>query len=145
MTIVALFGATGQIGRAILAALIATRAHEVIQLVHPHSVQKAKDAVKELDAEDTVTTVSLDVCECSVEELHPVLCGIEVVVSALNGKALGAQEKIQDGAAKAGVGRFYPSEYGMHNIYHTPEGYGYLHPVCHHAHKTRLVGILTGV
>lgn len=130
MTKVALFGATGQIGQAILRALVIANSHEVIQLVHPHSLDKAKAMVKELEAEDRMSTVAVDVCECSVDELHPVLSGVEVVVSALNGKALDVQHKIQEAAARAGVRRFYPSEYGMHHIYHSPDGYGYVHPVC---------------
>ncbi|PLB50036.1 NAD(P)-binding protein [Aspergillus steynii IBT 23096] len=129
MTKVALLGATGQIGQAILRALASAKSHEIVQLVHPHSVEKAKAVVKELEAGDRVTTVTVDVCECSVDELQPVLSGVEVIVSALNGKALEAQEKVQDAGARAGVRKIYPSEYGIHHIYHSLDGYGYVHPV----------------
>ncbi|KAI2486253.1 NAD-binding protein [Pyrenophora tritici-repentis] len=36
---------------------------------------------------------------------------------------------IQDAAADAGVKRFYPSEYGFHQIYRKPnDPMGYIHP-----------------
>jgi hypothetical protein len=51
------------------------------------------------------------------------------VVSALNGPALKAQATIQDAAADAGVKRFYPSEFGFHQIYRKPnDPMGYIHP-----------------
>jgi hypothetical protein len=51
------------------------------------------------------------------------------VISALNGPALETQGTIQDAAADAGVQRFYPSEYGFHQIYRKPDDpMGYIHP-----------------
>lgn len=44
------------------------------------------------------------------DELATALEGVDVVVSALNGRALESQVDIQDAAVDASVKRFYPSE-----------------------------------
>ncbi|KAL4923160.1 uncharacterized protein BDV17DRAFT_296623 [Aspergillus undulatus] len=128
MTKIALFGSTGQIGRSILFALLKTTPHSVIQVVRPESESKAKDVDVKPDQKQRLTTISLDPIKASEDELVSVLNGVEIVISALNGKALAAQGKIQDAADKAGVKRFYPSEYGMHHLYTDDQGRGVLHP-----------------
>ncbi|KAL4912343.1 hypothetical protein BDW62DRAFT_216431 [Aspergillus aurantiobrunneus] len=124
---VAVFGPTGQIGRSIVRALL-TNAYEVVQVVRPVSESKARDIDVHPTSKRRLTTVALDPLDATMDELASALDGVEVVVSALNGKALEAQGKIQDAADKAGVRRFYPSEYGMHHIYTDEKGYGVLHP-----------------
>lgn len=65
----------------------------------------------------------------SRSELAKDLEGVDAVVSALNGSALEAQATIQDAAADTGVKRFYPSEFGFHQIYRKPnDPMGYIHP-----------------
>lgn len=122
MTRVAVFGSTGQIGSSVVRALV-NSSHQVVQIVRPQSEAKAKNA------SERVTTITLDPLNASIDELASALQKVEVVVCALNGKALEAQSKIQDAADKAGVKRFYPSEYGMHHVYTDEKGYGVLHPV----------------
>ncbi|KAL4803337.1 hypothetical protein BDV18DRAFT_162902 [Aspergillus unguis] len=127
MAKVALFGSTGQIGRSIVRGLL-NENHNVVQVVRPASKSKAEDIAVPLDQKKRLTTVTLDVAEASVDELASALDGVYAVVSALNGKGLDAQVKIQDAADKAGVKRFYPSEYGLHHTYTDEKGYGQVHP-----------------
>lgn len=122
---IALFGANGQIGRCILRALLhcSQQSFELIAFVPPNESSKLSQTpnlkVKEFDA----TNIKRD-------ELAAALKGVDVVVSALNGKALESQVGIQDAAVDADVKRFYPSEYGFHHIYQRPgDTAGYLHPV----------------
>ncbi|KAJ0357838.1 hypothetical protein COL922a_014641, partial [Colletotrichum nupharicola] len=71
-----------------------------------------------------------DLLSARADDLTGLLEGVEIVISALNGKALSAQRTVQDAAAHAGVKRFYPSEYGMHHVYRSPaesDQRGYLH------------------
>lgn len=64
------------------------------------------------------------------DELAIALEGVDVVVSALNGRALESQVDIQDAAVDAGVKMFYPSECELHHVYQRlGEMAGYLHPV----------------
>ncbi|KAL3473685.1 hypothetical protein BJX99DRAFT_248763 [Aspergillus californicus] len=128
MAKVAIFGSTGQIGRSILRALLTTTSREVIQVVRPASVSKANDISIRPEQQQRLRTVALDPLQASTDEIATALQGVEIVVSALNGQALTAQGKIQDAADKAGVKRFYPSEYGLHHIYTDEKGYGHLHP-----------------
>ncbi|GES64647.1 NAD(P)-binding protein [Aspergillus terreus] len=129
---VAILGPTGQIGHAILLALLTGTSHEVIQLVSPQSEEKARSVALASEQSERITTVPVDLLGSDVDHIATILDGVDVVVSALNGKALDAQGKVQDAAAKAGVRRFYPSEYGMHHVYRPDsedDNYGYLHPI----------------
>ncbi|KAL4955762.1 hypothetical protein BDW69DRAFT_192958 [Aspergillus filifer] len=128
MTKIALFGSTGQIGRSILLAILNKSSHSVIQIVRPESKSKAEDVEITTEQKERLTTVALDPLNATVNDLTSTLQGVEIVISALNGPALEAQSNIQDAADKAGVRRFYPSEYGMHHIYTDENGYGHLHP-----------------
>ncbi|KAL3432555.1 hypothetical protein BDV09DRAFT_126072 [Aspergillus tetrazonus] len=128
MTKIALFGSTGQIGRAILLALLTTTSHEITSIDQPSSENKAKEIDVREEEKKRLKAVGINILEASTDELVSILAGVEIVVGALNGKALTAQEKIQDAADKAGVKRFYPSEYGMHHLYTDENGRGVLHP-----------------
>jgi uncharacterized protein YbjT (DUF2867 family) len=122
---IALFGANGQIGERILQALLACKrpghTFKITAFIPPGTKLQQESAnvtVKHFDAEKT-----------DRESLAKALDGVEAVVSALNGPALKAQATIQDAAADAGVKRFYPSEYGSHQIYRKPnDPMGYIHP-----------------
>lgn len=140
---IALLGPTGQIGQSILRALLTTTPYEVLQIAAPQSEETANSQTKEftLEQQKRLSTAVVDLLSAQEEDLLPILNGIEVVVSALNGKALAAQKIVQEAAAEAGAKRFYPSEYGMHHVYRSDdEGdqMGYLHTVCpplyYHAH-----------
>ncbi|KAF2136379.1 uncharacterized protein K452DRAFT_292465 [Aplosporella prunicola CBS 121167] len=123
---VALFGANGQIGDSILRALLHCKKQDfdIVAFIPP-------DTSLESGQEDRKVTVkSFDLNKLSREGLTRDLKGVDALVSALNGKALEAQPTIQDAAAGAGVKRYYPSEYGMHNIYRKPgDPQGYVHPM----------------
>lgn len=121
---VALFGANGQIGSSILKALIECEKQnfEILAITPP-------DSPEPIGADKSnVQVKEMDIVNASREEIAKALQGIDVVVSALNGKALEAQGNLQDAAADSSVKRFYPSEYGMHNIYRKPgDPMGYIH------------------
>ncbi|GKZ33508.1 hypothetical protein AbraIFM66950_003410 [Aspergillus brasiliensis] len=129
---IVLLGSTGQIGQSILRALLTKSTHHVLQLISPQSESTAASINKQFTAEQQsrLTTQSVDLLSCTADDLVPYLANVEIIISALNGKALQAQSKVQDAGAKAGVRRFYPSEYGMHHVYR-PGGdeVGYLHPM----------------
>ncbi|KAL0943094.1 isoflavone reductase family protein [Colletotrichum truncatum] len=123
---IALFGANGQVGDSILRGLLAEDDHQFkIHAFIPkgfelqHGQSHSKVFIHEFDLE----TLSKD-------KLATELKDVDAVISALNGKALDAQPTIQDAAAAAGVARFYPSEFGMHNVYRKPDDpWGYVHPL----------------
>jgi uncharacterized protein YbjT (DUF2867 family) len=121
---IALFGASGQIGDRILNALVSNKRKnfEIIAFVPPGS---------ESQVSKSVTVKTFDLKKATREQLAQDLRGVDAVVSALNGPALEAQTTIQDAAVDAGVQRFYPSEYGFHQIYRKPnDPMGYIHPAC---------------
>lgn len=123
MSKIALFGATGQIGGSILSALLDAN-FQVLQILTPGSESRAEPESSSL------STAVVDLACISRDDLSAILSGVETVISALNGKALEAQQLIQDAAWDAGVKRFYPSEFGMHHIYRKPgDTFGYIHPV----------------
>ncbi|RAL02998.1 NAD(P)-binding protein [Aspergillus ibericus CBS 121593] len=112
---IALLGPTGQVGQS---------SHPD---PNPQPLTTAESFTPEQQAR--LTTKSLDLVNCSTDDLIPILTNIDIVISALNGPALAAQSKVQDAAATTGVKRFYPSEYGMHHVYQPPgEEYGLIHP-----------------
>ena len=123
---IAVFGASGQLGTAIINALLSDQTLDTIQIVSPGAKSKVR-----LDTDiPNLSTKVVDLTTISRKELAGELAGVDVIVSALNGKALEAQGLIQDAAWDGGVKRFYPSEYGMHHVYRKPgDTYGYIHPV----------------
>ncbi|KAL2849393.1 hypothetical protein BJX68DRAFT_276093 [Aspergillus pseudodeflectus] len=129
---IALLGPTGQIGHSILRALLTTTSHDLLQIVSPGSESTAKSNAEEFTTEQKkrLSTEVADLLSARADDLTGLLEGVEIVISALNGKALSAQRTVQDAAAHAGVKRFYPSEYGMHHVYRSPDESdqrGYLH------------------
>ncbi|KAG9389031.1 isoflavone reductase family protein [Pyrenophora tritici-repentis] len=121
---IALFGANGQISEHILHALVSSKrpGHEftVVAFIQPGT---------RLQDQNNVVIKTFDVEKATRGELSKDLKGVDVIVSALNGPALEGQTMIQDAAADAGVKRFYPSEYGFHQIYRKPnDPMGYIHP-----------------
>lgn len=125
---VGLFGANGQMGLPVLEALVNCRDAEfnVTAFISPGSTF---DVAKYPETKISVRRVDLDTI--SVDDLAHTLSidGIDVVLSALGGKIIAKQILVQDAAAKAGVRRFYPSEFGMHQVIWLPNGDAYIHPV----------------
>lgn len=125
MPTIALFGASGQLGTAILNVLLTDSSLDIIQILAPGTASKVPE-----NEHPNLRTKSIDLTSAKREDLAKDLSGVDAVVSALNGKALEAQSVIQDAAADAGVRRFYPSEYGSHHVYRKPgDTGGYIHPV----------------
>lgn len=125
MPTIALFGASGQIGVAILNALLSDPSLNTIQILAPGTSSKVPE-----HEHRNLRTKTIDLTSAKREDLAKDLTGVDVVVSALNGKGLEAQSVIQDAAADVGVRRFYPSEYGSHHVYQRPgDTGGYIHPV----------------
>lgn len=102
-TKVALAGATGNLGPAILNALL--DAGFVVTAL----TRKGGNASK-IPSNPNVTIKEVDYA--SVESLTQALQGVEVVVSTVASEALGAQNPLIDAAVAAGVKRFLPSEFG---------------------------------
>lgn len=104
-THIALAGATGNLGRPILAALLAAD-YEVTVLSRIHSSASSK-----LQPHPNLRIKEVDFT--SVTSLQPALQGVEVVISCLATSAIGSQNPFIDAAAAAGVTRFVPAEFGM--------------------------------
>ncbi|KAJ5115008.1 NAD(P)-binding protein [Penicillium alfredii] len=125
---VALFGANGQVGNRVFKALIRCKGPEfsVIAFVSPNSSFNLMDYG---DINATVKRVDLN--HVARDDLVAILADakVDVVISALGGQIIAKQCVIQDAAAKAGVKRFYPSEFGMHQVAWLPDEGAYLDPV----------------
>jgi putative NADH-flavin reductase len=130
---IALFGANGEVGKYVFNALVKCKETEfkVIAFVSPASNFNLDDY-----GEVNVIVERLDLNKIAMDDLAVILAGhkIDVVISTLGGRVIHKQRVIQDAAAKAGVRRFYPSEFGMHQIPWFPGEGGYLHPVSHLKH-----------
>lgn len=126
--IIALIGANGQIGSRILNALLSTKHHTFdIRAFIPPDTSLPEEQIPQNHS--NVTVKEVDLTRASRQKLAEDFRGVDAVVVALNGDALKAQPTIQDAAADAKVKRFYPSEFGMHNIYRKPgDPWGYIHP-----------------
>ncbi|KAA8643990.1 hypothetical protein EYZ11_006583 [Aspergillus tanneri] len=122
---VAVFGATGQVGSAVLQALVHCKeqSFDIIAFVSPTSALEVKGELSRVDVK------RIDLLKATEEELAGALQGADVVVSALGGSTLHKQRLIQDAAAIAGVRRFYPSEFGMRQVAWLPGPEAYVHPV----------------
>ncbi|EMD40117.1 hypothetical protein CERSUDRAFT_81414 [Gelatoporia subvermispora B] len=119
LNVVALFGATGMLGNAILSALLKSPRlgyePEVVVFLRPG---KDLDDTR-LDPHPRLRVVHNDYMQKG-PELAKALNGIDAVVSALSGPAVAAQYHIFNSAINAGVRRFYPSEFGFHHPYSAP-------------------------
>lgn len=101
---VALAGATGNLGPAILKALLEA-GFEVTILS-----RKGSNTTDSLPAHSNQKIIKVDYND--VQELTSALQGVEVVVSTLAGVALDTQKPLIDAALAAGVKRFIPSDFG---------------------------------
>ena len=109
ITSVAVVGASGNVGKAVVTALLAS-GFAVTAITRPSSTATFPPAVPVKRADPT-----------SFDELRAALAGFDAVVSATaHGVAAGAgQDALIDAAAAAGVRRFVPSEFG-----HSDERFG---------------------
>jgi uncharacterized protein YbjT (DUF2867 family) len=99
---VALAGASGSVGKALLPALLASGKFNVTVLRRASSTATFPDSVKVID-------VDFD----SVDSLTAALAGQDAVVSAVTASApIDEQKKLVDAAIAAGVKRILPSEFG---------------------------------
>lgn len=105
ITTVALAGATGNLGPAILDALL-NAGFQVTVLSRKESNHTLPPSVK-------VAHVDYD----SLDSLTAALQGQDAVVSTLASLALGKQLLLVDAAARAGVKRFLPSEFGSNTTH----------------------------
>lgn len=125
---VALLGANGQFGNAILHALLSCKEKNfnIVAFISPKADLKSNADVRK------VKVVRMDLLTATVAEIAAALKGVEVVLSAVGGNILPRQLEIQDAAAEAGVRRFFPSEFGMHQVVQVPGmgGTSFVHPVC---------------
>lgn len=115
---VAFFGATGMLGSEIFKVLLDTGIPDyqpnVIAILRPG---KSLDA--SLANHPRLKVVHLDFSTAS-EELVGTLRGVDAVVTVLSGGGVETQYPILEAAIKAGVRRFYPSEFGFHQAYRAP-------------------------
>ncbi|GBE83129.1 predicted protein [Sparassis crispa] len=115
---VALFGATGMLGSVIFKALLDTHIPDyqptVVAIMRP-----GKSLDESLKSHPRLRVVTLDYSKGG-DELVDALRGVDAVVAVLNGPGVAAQYPILDAAIKAGVRRFYPSEFGFHQAYRAP-------------------------
>ncbi|KAH9920129.1 uncharacterized protein B0H18DRAFT_957183 [Fomitopsis serialis] len=115
---VALFGATGMLGSTFLDALL----DDVVQGYKPKvlAFMRAGNSLGDRHKHHA----RLQVVQCDYpkggDDLVENLCGVDALVSVLNGGGYAAHYILLDAAIKAGVKRFYPSEYGHHNLYRAP-------------------------
>lgn len=98
---VAILGAGGNLGPAILNAFLSAPEYNVTVISRQESKSTFPDSVKVVRADYK-----------SAESLTAALKGQDVVFSIVGGSALGDQKPIIDAAIAAGVKRFFPSEYG---------------------------------
>ncbi|KAJ3252059.1 hypothetical protein HK103_001861 [Boothiomyces macroporosus] len=109
---VAVVGATGNLGVSIAKAVIAKKLKVKIVTRQDTLASKKEllDEFKSHGAEIVVADFK------SIDSLAAALKGVQVVISATGGAALGEQIQLIDAAKKAGVSRFYPSEYGIDDV-----------------------------
>ncbi|KAI0427131.1 NAD(P)-binding protein [Xylaria sp. FL1042] len=103
---VAIAGSTGNLGPAILEKVIEA-GFDVTVLTRPNTTHSFPQSVK-------VAEVDYG----SLDSLTNVLRGQDVVISTIATAALNRQLLLVDAAAKAGVKRFLPSEFGSDTLHH---------------------------
>ncbi|GAA5884496.1 hypothetical protein JCM6882_005275 [Rhodosporidiobolus microsporus] len=124
-TNVALFGATGYVGQKLLEGLLnpSTEGYKPQVKVFLRKESNAESIPNHERVEKVVADLN------DVDDLAEKLKGIDAVVSALNGPGVDAQYKVLDAAAKAGVRRFLPSEYGSEHPWRKPgDSWTHTHP-----------------
>ncbi|KAI8903353.1 hypothetical protein EDD86DRAFT_250446 [Gorgonomyces haynaldii] len=114
-TKIAISGATGNIGLHITNALLKHKNLTVVVLTRPDSLESKKDVFDGFKKEGAVIkTVDLK----SEQSVIDALKGTEVLISAIAGDAGDAEKLVITAAAKAGVKRYYPSEYGVNDLHY---------------------------
>ncbi|KAJ5766033.1 NAD(P)-binding protein [Penicillium nucicola] len=125
---VAVFGANGQIGRQLLRAMNKSKEGQlkVLAFVSPTSDFQVSDF-----DEASIIEKRVDLKNITSDHLAKILAShdVNIVVSTLGNEVISKQGVIQDAAAIAGVRRFFPSEFGMHQIPWFENKGGYLHPI----------------
>ncbi|TKA52601.1 hypothetical protein B0A53_04611 [Rhodotorula sp. CCFEE 5036] len=127
-TRLALFGATGHIGAAILDALL----EPSFGGYEPHVKVFLRDETFSDKADSIRKHPRVELVRADFDDVQVMadkLKGTEAVVSALNGPGIPAQDRILDAAAQAGVKRYLPSEYGSEHPWRKPgETWPRFHP-----------------
>lgn len=116
---IALFGATGMLGSAVLKALLNPPVDKykptVIAFMRPgKSLDKSL-----LQSYSQLKSVEVDYPKGGAA-LVDKLQGVDAIITVLNGPGVASQYAILDAAIETGVRRFYPSEYGFHQAYRAP-------------------------
>ncbi|KEF61120.1 uncharacterized protein A1O9_02685 [Exophiala aquamarina CBS 119918] len=99
---VAIVGASGRVGGAILRALLSEPSFSVTVVARSTSKAKFPDNVALKPVSDDFTT----------DELIPALAGQDAVVVTVGGTKAAVQLRIADAALQAGVQRFIPADFG---------------------------------
>ncbi|TBU37815.1 NAD(P)-binding protein [Dichomitus squalens] len=105
--LVLLIGATGQTGSSILKGLLDSGAVRVAALVRPSSISKPSTEVLRTSG---VEIRAGDIKD-SVDSLKKTLEGVDVLISAVGGPALGDQKDVVLAAEEAGVQRVVPCDF----------------------------------
>jgi uncharacterized protein YbjT (DUF2867 family) len=112
---IAIFGATGNLGVPVANSIIAKKDLKVKIFTRKETIEKGDK--KDLFAEYTANGAQvLAVDVTNVNDLEAALKGIDVVISVVAGQFLATQKVIIEAAKKAGVKRFYPSEFGVVDV-----------------------------
>ncbi|KIV99437.1 uncharacterized protein PV09_08868 [Verruconis gallopava] len=100
---IVIIGGGGNMGQIVLRGLLSAPQFTVTALKRPNSTSKFPEAP------------NLKVLECdfSPESLAAVFAGQDAVISILGGTGFGDQKAYVDAAVKAGIKRFFPSEFGV--------------------------------
>ncbi|TFY60103.1 hypothetical protein EVJ58_g5353 [Rhodofomes roseus] len=118
LTTIALFGVTGMLGSAFLDAFL----EDVIEGYQPKVLvfmRPGKNIARRYEQHAQVQVVQCDYPKGG-DDLVEKLRGVDALVSALSGGGYPAHYTLLEAAIKAGVKRFYPSEYGFHHLYRAP-------------------------
>ncbi|KAJ3272235.1 hypothetical protein HDV01_005889 [Terramyces sp. JEL0728] len=109
---VAVVGATGNLGVSIAKAVIAKK-FKVKIVTREDTLTSKKELLDEFRSSGAeIVTADFK----NADSIATALKGVQVVISATGGAALAEQIQLIDAAKKAGVSRFYPSEYGIDDV-----------------------------
>ncbi|KAI9897905.1 hypothetical protein N3K66_007761 [Trichothecium roseum] len=103
-TKIALAGATGNLGRPVLQALLDADFQVLV-------LSRIGGSSSKLQAHPNLLIAEVDFS--SSEQMRPSLVGVDVVISCLATVAIDSQNPLIDAAEAAGVRRFIPAEFGM--------------------------------
>lgn len=98
-----IIGAGGNLGPAVLTVLLASNAFNITVLTRKSSKSTFPSSVKTVQISDDYPS----------SELEAAFKGQDAILCFVGGEGLGNQPKFIDAAVKAGVKRFFPSEYGV--------------------------------